>query len=158
MKDPFDDLFDAWCQTAEALRHAFYYDNELPIYEITGQFARVWGDLRRLRTLSQKAKGKPLSVREQITFDRLLRKKPQARLEKLIEHLSLFRTEWPQEHHPVNDVTEKLRSSRLRTEWNREQSQAKDKELADAELLCRRLLEEFRSACPELDAMDDKQT
>jgi hypothetical protein len=61
-----------------------------------------------------------------------------------------------QMNHPVNQVTKKLGSSSTRAEWNREHSQAKDRELAAAELLCRRLLEEFRSACPGLDAMDGK--
>ncbi|MFA7336284.1 MAG: hypothetical protein WC028_05830 [Candidatus Obscuribacterales bacterium] len=157
MNDPFDDLFDAWCQTSRALSEAFLYDNQLPIDEITRQFVCVWGDLRQLHRLSRKAKGKPLSVRERIKFDRLLQKKPQERLESLIEHLGLFRTEWSQENHAVNHVTEKLKSTSARAEWNREHFQAKDKELAAAELLCRKLLEEFRSACPGLDAMDGKE-
>ncbi|MDP3506598.1 MAG: hypothetical protein Q8T09_01280 [Candidatus Melainabacteria bacterium] len=38
MNDPFDDLRDAWCQTAKALSEAFLYDNQLPIDEITRQF------------------------------------------------------------------------------------------------------------------------
>lgn len=157
MNDPFDDLFDAWCQTSRALSEAFLYDNQLPIDEITRQFECVWGELRQLRTLSEKDKGKPLSVREQVKFDRLLQKKPQERLERLIEHVGLLRTEWTQENHPVNQVTKNLGSSSTRAEWNREHFQAKDKELAAAELLCRKLLEEFRSACPGLDAMDGKE-
>lgn len=158
MNDPFDDLFDAWCQTSRALSEAFLYDNQLPIDEITRQFECVWGELRQLRTLSEKDRGKPLSVKEQVKFDRLLQKKPQERLERLIEHVGLLRTEWTHENHPVNQITKKLENSSTRAEWNREHAQAKGKELAAAELLCRRLLEEFRSACPGKDAVDGKKT
>ncbi len=156
MKDTFDDLFDEWCQTSKALCHAFFYDNQLPIDDLTRQFEGVWVDLQRLSTLSRKARGKPLSLRDQITVNKLLRKEPQARLEKLIHNLQLFRAEWNQEHHPVNHVSEKLRSSRLRGEWHKDKSQAKDNELVAAELLCRRLLEEFRAACPEVNAINNE--
>ena len=157
MNDPFDDFLHAWCQAEKALSEAFRYDNQMPIDEITRQFICVCGDLRQLSALSENAKVKPLSVREQINFDRLLAKKPQERLEKLIEHLRLFRAEWTQEHHPVNQVTEKLRDTSTRVEWNREHFQAKDKGLAAAEVLCRRLLEESRSACAHLDAMNGRK-
>lgn len=121
MTDPIDAIFDEWCQTCKALRHAFYYDNLLPIDEIHIRFAIVWGYIRRVSKLSQRAKSTGLSAREQTELERLLRNRLQAKLEELIEHLNRFRAEWSQDHHPVNDVTEKLRHSRLRTEWHREQ-------------------------------------
>jgi hypothetical protein len=146
MAESIDDTLHAWCQTSKALYQAFLYDNLLPIYEIIGQVDRILADVRCLCTLSQKARSKPLNVKEQVRFAKLLRNQPEEKLEKIIEQLNLLRKEWSQDQHPVNNVIEKLKTSPFRTEWHDEQLKAKNKELANAELLCRRLLEELKSA------------
>ncbi len=154
MNDPFDDHVNAWHETSKALIDAFFNDNLLPIYEIIKQFDSVFRDLRSVQALCHKAKIQPLALKEQTRFDKLLRKKPQAELEKLIETLNNFRTSHHHEDQPVNNVIKNLRSSRLLCEQRREQSAAKDKALASVESLCKRLLEEFKSECPDLDSIE----
>jgi hypothetical protein len=156
VNDPFDDHANAWHETAKALIDAFFYDNLLPIYEIIKQFDSAFRDLRHVQALCHKARIKPLSLKEQTRFDKLLRKKPQAGLEQLIETLNNFRTLYHHEDQPVNNVIKNLRSSRLLCEKTREQSAAKDKALADVETLCKSLLEEFKSDCPDHDSIAKK--
>lgn len=153
MNDTFEEIFAEWSRISEALTHSFFYDNLLPIEEIERELACVLIDVRQWHTLSQKAREKPLSASEEAKCDRLLPEKSAIRIERLVDKLEELSNVNHDENHPVNQVIEKLKSSSHRAQWHQENKQAKVEALADANTLCRRLLEEIKSMYTE----DDKQ-
>ena len=142
MNDPFDDLFDKWGQTAEALTNAFWFDNLLPIEEIDREFACICIDIQSLRRMGQKAAASTLSAREKAKLDRLCPRRLAERIQELIDKLRELRE---RQNHQVDEVIDKLKRSPRRAEWHEEHHQATAKALADAESLCERLLKEFSS-------------
>src|SRR5207237_4401620 len=100
MENQFEDVLTNWNKTSSALRHAFFYNNHLPIEEISNQFGTVWSDLRDLYMLTKKAQRESLSVSEQKRFDATLRKTPIARLQKLIDDLVNLRLKCREPEHP----------------------------------------------------------